>query len=70
MANLERGSTPQRKIERRLVFDEKKGKWRMITIGGNRGGHQRGQPISPEHVRKMHDGLKRFRQQRREQKMP
>ena len=64
MPNQEQGSIPRGKSERRLVFDEKKGKWRMESLKENgevnRGGHPRGQPISPCHAQRMHDGLKQY----------
>ncbi len=63
MANPEQGSAPQEIVEKRLVFDEERGKWRMKSTGGNRGGHPRGQPISPAHAQKRDEGLKQYWQE-------
>jgi|SRR6266568_862259 len=63
MANSEQSSIPGGKIEKRLVFDEKKGKWRMESTGKH---HRRGHPISPDNARRRDEGLQRYWQKRRE----
>ncbi len=70
MANPEQGPAPRGNSEKRLVFDEKRGKWRMVSFKENGeinlGGHPPGQPVSPEHVRKRDEGLKQYWQKYRE----
>ncbi|SRR6266516_1766763 len=75
MANPEQGSTPGRNNAKRLVFDEKQGKWRMISLApvrkeaqppphtgslSTKGDPHRGHPISQEHAQSRDEGLKQY----------